>query len=129
MFRYRPSLASVVTDRSPPLQLLLSNAWVANGRYSGGGIRSAPRAAMDDGLLDVVVVEHGSVWRRVAGLLKLRSGAFVQMPEVVYRQAARVEFTAQTPLPVEIDGDAVGTTPATFEVVPGRLTVVAPGAA
>ena len=126
MFRHRPSLASVVTDRSPPLQLLLSNAWVANGRYSGGGIRSAPRAAIDDGLLDVVLVEHGSARRRIAGLLKLRSGAFVQMPEVVYRQAARVEFTSQTPLPVEIDGDAVGTTPATFEVVPSRLTVVAP---
>ena len=126
MFRHRPSLASVVTDRSPPLQLLLSNAWVANGRYSGGGIRSAPRAAIDDGLLDVVLVEHGSARRRIAGLLKLRSGAFVQMPEVVYRQAARVEFTSQTPLPIEIDGDAVGTTPATFEVVPSRLTVVAP---
>ena len=126
MFRYRPSLASVVTDSSPPLRLLLSNAWVANGRYSGGGIRSAPRAAMDDGLLDVVLVEHGSAWRRVAGLLKLRSGAFVELPEVVYRQVARVEFTARTPLPIEIDGDAVGTTPATFEVVPGGLAVVAP---
>jgi len=126
MFRYRPSLASVVTEGSPPLNLLLSNAWIANGRYSGGGIRSAPRAAVDDGLLDVVVVEHGPARRRIAGLLKLRSGAFVELPEVVYRQAARVEFTAQTPLPVEIDGDAVGTTPAAFEVVPGRLTVVAP---
>jgi YegS/Rv2252/BmrU family lipid kinase len=126
MFRHRPSLASVVTDRSPPLRLLLSNAWVANGRYSGGGIRSAPRAAMDDGLLDVVLVEHGSAWRRVAGLLKLRSGAFVELSEVQYRKAAYVEFTAQTPLPIEIDGDAVGTTPATFEIVPSRLTVVAP---
>jgi len=126
MFRYRPSLASVVTDRSPPLELLLSNAWIANGRYSGGGIRSAPRAAMDDGLLDVVLVEHGSTRRRLVGLLKLRSGVFVELPEVQYRQAAQVEFTAQTPLPVEIDGDAVGTTPATFEVVPSRLMVVAP---
>jgi YegS/Rv2252/BmrU family lipid kinase len=126
MFRHRPSLASVVTDRSPPLRLLLSNAWVANGRYSGGGIRSAPRAAIDDGLLDVVLVEHGPAWRRVAGLLKLRSGAFVELSEVQYRKAAYVEFTAQTPLPIEIDGDAVGTTPATFEIVPSRLTVVAP---
>ena len=126
MFRHRPSVASVVTDGSPPLRLLLSNAWIANGRYSGGGILSAPRASPDDGLLDVILVEHGSVWRRVAGLLKLRSGAFVELPEVQYRHAACVEFTAQTPLPIEIDGDAVGTTPATFEVVPSRLTVVAP---
>ena len=116
----------MVTEGSPPLNLLLSNAWIANGRYSGGGIRSAPRAAMDDGLLDVVLVEHGSAWRRVAGLLKLRSGAFVELSEVQYRKAAYVEFRAQTPLPIEIDGDAVGTTPAAFEVVLGRLTVVAP---
>ncbi len=125
MFRYRPSLASIVTDGSPPLKLLLSNAWIANGRYSGGGIRSAPRAAVDDGLLDVVAVEHGSAWRKIIGLLKLRSGAFVEMPEVQYRRAARVEVTAQTPLPIEIDGDAVGTTPAAFEIVPSRLTIVA----
>ena len=128
LLRYRPSLVSVATDGSPPLKLRLSNAWIANGRYSGGGIQSAPRAAVDDGLLDVVAVAHGPVWRRVLGLLKLRSGAFVEMPEVQYRQAARVEVTAKPPLPVEVDGDAVGTTPATFEVVPGRLTVVAPDA-
>jgi len=128
LLRYRPSLVSVAIDGSPPLKMLLSNAWVANGRYSGGGIRSAPRAAVDDGLLDVVAVEHGSASRRILGLLKLRSGAFVEMPDVQYRKATRVEFTAQPPLPVEADGDALGTTPATFEVVPGRLTVVAPGA-
>ena len=108
--------------------MLLSNAWIANGRYSGGGIQSAPRAAVDDGLLDVVAVAHASAWRRVLGLLKLRSGAFVEMPEVQYRKAARVQFTAQPHLPVEVDGDAVGATPAMFEVVPGRLTVVAPAA-
>ena len=125
IFRYRASPASIVTDGSPPLELLLSNAWIANGCYSGGGIRSAPRAAVDDGLLDVVAVEHGPAWRRILGLLKLRSGAFVEMPEVQYRTAARVEVTAERPLPIEIDGDAVGTTPAVFEVVPSRLTVVA----
>ena len=128
LLRYRPSLVSVASDGSPPLKMLLSNAWIANGRYSGGGIQSAPRAAVDDGLLDVVAVAHASAWRRVLGLLKLRSGAFVEMPEVQYRKAARVQFTAQPHLPVEVDGDAVGATPAMFEVVPGRLTVVAPGA-
>ena len=128
MLRYRPSQASIVTDGSPPLELLLSNAWIANGCYSGGGIRSAPRAAVDDGLLDVVAVEHGPVRRRLLGLLKLRGGAFVQLPEVRYVKAARGEVTAETPLPIEIDGDAVGTTPAVFEAVPSRLTVVASGA-
>jgi YegS/Rv2252/BmrU family lipid kinase len=123
--RYTPAVATVVTDDSPARELLLNNAWIANGCYSGGGMRTAPRARLDDGLLDAVLVEQASGWRRLAGLPKLRNGTFVDMPEVDYRQAARVEFAGETPIMVETDGDAVGTTPATFECLPGHLTVVA----
>ena len=125
MRRYQPAIATVVTDGSPARELLLNNAWIANGCYSGSGMRTAPRARLDDGLLDAVVVEQVGGWRRIAGLPKLRNGTFVDMPEVEYRQAARVEFTAETPILVETDGDAVGTTPTTFECLPGQLTVVA----
>ncbi len=123
--RYHPAVATVVIDGSPARELLLNNAWIANGCYSGGGMRTAPRARLDDGLLDAVVVEQASGWRRLAGLPKLRNGTFVDMPEVEYRQAARVEFAAESPILVETDGDAVGTTPATFECLPDELAVVA----
>lgn len=125
MRRYHPAVAAVVIDKSPARELLLNNAWIANGCYSGGGMRTAPRARLDDGVLDAIVVEQAAGWRRIAGLPKLRSGAFVEMPEVEYRQTTRAEFTAETPILVETDGDAVGTTPATFECLPGQLTVVA----
>ena len=123
--RYQPAVAAFVTNGSPARELLLNNAWIANGCYSGSGMRTAPRARLDDGLLDAVVVEQVGGWRRIAGLPKLRNGTFVDMPEVEYRQAARVEFTAETPILVETDGDAVGTTPATFECLPAQRTVVA----
>ncbi len=123
--RYHPAVATVVTDGSPARELLLNNAWIANGCYSGGGMKTAPRARLDDGLLDAVVVEQAGGWRRITRLQKLRSGTFADMPEVEYRQVTRAEFTAETPILVETDGDAVGTTPATFESVPGRLIVVA----
>ena len=125
MVRHRPIIASVTTDGSSGRSLLLSNAWIANGRYSGGGMKSAPRALIDDGLLDIVLVEHVSFPRRVAGLTKLRSGEFVKMRQVEYRQAAQAVFTSDPPQPVEVDGDVVGTTPATFEIEPRRLTVIA----
>jgi YegS/Rv2252/BmrU family lipid kinase len=125
MFRHHPADVSVTTDGSDAWTVLLSNAWIANGRYSGGGILSAPRAAIDDGLLDIVVVEHANPLVRVSGLPKLRSGKFIEMRQVAYRQAAEATFDSKTPQPVEVDGDVVGTTPASFEVVPQRLTVVA----
>ena len=125
MRRYHPAVATVVIDGSPSRELMLNNAWIANGCYTGGGMRTAPRARLDDGLLDAVVVEDVTGWRRIAGLPKLRSGTFVDQPNVEYRQAARVEFTTESAILVETDGDAVGTTPATFEAAPGQLTVVA----
>ena len=125
MVRHRPITTSVTADGSSHRSLLLSNAWIANGRYSGGGIKSSPRAEIDDGLLDIVLVEHVSFPRRVAGLLKLRSGEFVKMRQVEYRQAAQAAFTSDPPQPVEVDGDVVGTTPATFGIEPRRLTVIA----
>ncbi len=124
MVRHRPITTSVTTDGSSHRFLLLSNAWIANGRYSGGGIKSAPRALIDDGLLDIVLVEHASIPVRAAGLSKLRSGEFVKMRQVEYRQATQVAFTSDTPQLVEVDGDVVGTTPATFEIEPQRLTVI-----
>ncbi|MCH8813969.1 MAG: diacylglycerol kinase family lipid kinase [Chloroflexi bacterium] len=126
LFRFKPSDVTITIDSSSPRTILLNNAWAANGCYSGGGIRSAPRALMDDGLLDFVVAEHASLLVRLSGLPKFRSGKFTEMRHVQYSQAKTATFTAETPQLVELDGDVVGTTPVRFEVVPAGLTVVAP---
>lgn len=123
--RDRGQRVSLSVNGAAPEATLLSNAWIANACYSGGGIRSAPRARLDDAALDLVRVAHTALPRRVYALLKLRSGAFVELPHVEYRQVRSVEFTSETPVPVETDGDPVGTVPATFDVLPARLTVIA----
>jgi YegS/Rv2252/BmrU family lipid kinase len=124
MLRYRDQPVSISTDGGPAETVVLNNAWIANGAYSGGGIRSAPRARPDDGLLDLVRVAHTGLLRRLRALPKLRSGAFVDLPHIDYRTARRVEVTAETPVPVETDGDPVGTVPATFDLLPARLPVI-----
>lgn len=127
MFRHKPSRVTIAIDSGEPRTILLSNAWAANGGYSGGGIRSAPRAAIDDGLLDFVVAEHASPLVRLAGLPKLRSGKFIEMKQVSNAQGRAAAFTAEgKPQLVEVDGDVVGRTPARFEVEAGRLAVIAP---
>jgi len=124
--RYRDQPVSLAIDGGPAETVVLNNAWIANGCYSGGGIRSAPRARLDDGLLDLVRVDHAEPAERLRGFLKLRSGAFVDLPHVRYRTVRRVEAAAETPVPVETDGEPVGTVPATFDLLPGRLPAIAP---
>jgi YegS/Rv2252/BmrU family lipid kinase len=124
MARYRDQPVSFSIDGGPAETVILNNAWIANGSYSGGGIRSAPSARPDDGLLDVVRIVHAGLLQRLRGLPKLRSGAFVDLQHVDYRTARHVEVTAKTRVPVETDGEPVGTVPATFDLLPTRLPVI-----
>jgi YegS/Rv2252/BmrU family lipid kinase len=124
MVRYRDQPVSFSIDGGPAETVILNNAWIANGSYSGAGIRSAPSARPDDGLLDVVRIVHAGLLQRLRGLPKLRSGAFVDLQHVDYRTARHVEVTAETPVPVETDGEPVGTVPATFDLLPTRLPVI-----
>lgn len=125
MLRYQARPVSFVVDGKPPETIVLDNVWIANGSYSGGGIRSAPRARLDDGFLDLVRVGHARPLERLRELLKLRSGAFVDLPQVDYQAVRRVEARAETAVPVEVDGEPVGTLPATFDLLPARLPVIA----
>jgi len=124
-YRSQPVLFSV--DGGPAEEILLRNAWIANGRFSGGGICSAPRAQPDDGLLDVVRIPDLGSWQNLANMRRLRSGAFVEHPKVTYVTARRVEVwpACSVALLVEVEGEPIGAIPATFEVLETRLRVLA----
>ncbi len=126
MVRYRDCPVSFAVDGGEPKTVVLNNAWIANGRYSGGGMKSAPRAEMDDGLLDLVLIRHTGLPARLRAIFGLRSGSFARLPHVEYGRAISVHVTAATPVPVEVEGELIGTLPATFDVLPERLAVVAP---
>lgn len=122
---YRSQPISLSLDDQPARRRVLMNIWVANGRYSGGGIRSAPRAHLDDGLLDVVQVGDPGFIQKLLSTPKLRSGAFVELPHVTYSTARRVEANAETTVHFETEGEVIGALPATFEIIGERLKVIA----
>jgi diacylglycerol kinase (ATP) len=100
---------------------------IGNGCYFGGGMAITPKARPDDGLLDVVVL--GATDRRelAGGLLpRVYRGTHLRHPAVHLARGVRVEVAATPPLPLEVDGEVVGTTPASFALLPRRLTVLVP---
>ena len=123
--RYPDQEIMLSLDGAPAERVIINNIWLANGQYSGGGIRSGPRARLDDGLLDVVQVGASGMLEKLLGLPKLRSGAFVDRPNVVYRTARRVEAESEASVPVEVEGEPIGTLPASFEIIGERLRVIA----
>ena len=106
---------------------------VANSAYYGSGMRIAPAATLDDGVLDVVVIEAASRLALMRSLPKVYDGGHVALPEVTVLSGRRVEIrgSSRAPIPVGGDGEPLGVLPArsepplVIEVLPGALAVIA----
>ena len=104
---------------------------VAGGaRHRSGVFEFLPRSVLDDGLLDVSVIEgtDASAITEIAGLVV--QGAHLDRPEVRYAQGSRIRITGADggPLFFERDGDLgnAGGRVLEFEAVPGAVRVWAP---
>jgi YegS/Rv2252/BmrU family lipid kinase len=98
----------------------------ANCRYLGGGMAMTPEADPGDGLLDVLVI--GDITRRDLALTlpKVYRGTHLPHPKAELLRGRRVVVRSETPLPVELDGEQPGTTPAEFEALPAALRLRVP---
>jgi YegS/Rv2252/BmrU family lipid kinase len=92
-----------------------------NGCYVGAGMRIAPGAALDDGLLDAVLIRPVSFLRVLVQGLHLYRGTHLRLPEVSIAAVRRVKADADRPLPIEVDGETPGFLPATITLHPAAL--------
>jgi diacylglycerol kinase (ATP) len=115
-----------VTFDSGERQGPMHDVIVANGQWHGGGMRLAPEAKFDDGLFDVVVIGNVSKLDFVTTSPKLYKGGHVHHPRVEVLRTPWLEIDAAESLPIELEGEPVGTTPARFEIVPQALRVRVP---
>src|SRR5713226_1049731 len=101
-------------------------AAVLNSPTYGAGLRLAPGATLDDGLLHIVLIEDVGIFG-VLGLLPRRMGSGELRTSRVKRwQVRKVRLTTQTPTVFHGDGEILGTTPVDIEVVPRAVQVLAP---
>jgi len=101
---------------------------VANGNWHGGGMKLAPDARQDDGVFDVVLIGDVTKLDFLTTAPKLYSGRYLSHPKVELLQSSSVAIRASEPLPLEVDGEPIGATPARFEVVPSALRLRVPAA-
>jgi YegS/Rv2252/BmrU family lipid kinase len=98
-----------------------------NSKTYGGGMRAAPGALLDDGLLDVMVLENVSKVRFVTRILpKVFSGRHVEEPNVRVFRAREVSISADRPFTMYADGDPVAELPARARAVRGAVRVLVP---
>lgn len=98
----------------------------ANAQAYGHGMRIAPAARLDDGLLDLVFVRKAGAGRLLTVFPKVYLGAHLDLPEVEHRRVRRLHISAETPLDIYADGEFVCQTPAEVRVKAATLRVISP---
>ena len=128
LLSWRPARFEIELD--PPGERHSFTAYTVgacNSKTYGGGMRAAPDALLDDGLLDVVVLESVSKIRFLMRILpKVFSGTHVHEPNVKVFRAREIYVNAERPFTMYADGDPIGELPVLVRAVSGAVRVLVP---
>lgn len=118
--------ATVQLDEDPPQRLSLWNVVIANGAYAAGGLHVAPRAELDDGLLDVMLILDSTPLDLAGLAAEFFLGDYLEDPSVMYQRARSVRVEAAPELRFLVDGEMLTGQPFQFALEPRALDVVVP---
>jgi YegS/Rv2252/BmrU family lipid kinase len=131
LIAWRPARFEIELD--PPGERVSIAAYTigaCNSRAYGGGMRAAPDALLDDGLLDVLALESVSKFAFVTKILpKVFNGEHTREPGVRVWRAREVSVSADRPFAMYADGDPIGELPVHVRALPGAVTVLVPESA
>ena len=130
---YVISAAQILARKPPRLVVEAGNVQregsfvlIGNGRYYGGPFPVFPNASLNDGLLDVIVLKnlgHLDLIRYLQGVL---FGTHLGMKDVDYFQTKSLTVTSEEEVPVEVDGEVIGSAPVHFQCARRKLRVLTP---
>lgn len=122
--------ARIEIELDPPGERQSFSAYTigaANSKSYGGGMLAAPDAMLDDGLLEVMVLESiGKLAFLTKILPNVFKGTHVNEPSVHVFRAREVSISADRPFTMYADGDPIGELPLSVRAVAGAVTVLVP---
>ncbi len=128
LVEWRPAHIEIELD--PPGERHSFSAYsvgACNSRTYGGGMRAAPDAMLDDGLLDVLICESVGKLKFLTKILpKVFKGTHVQEPSVHVFRAREVSVSADRPFTMYADGDPIGRLPVRVSALPAAVTMLTP---
>jgi YegS/Rv2252/BmrU family lipid kinase len=122
--RYSPKMVEIRLDGEPAgVRFGILNIAIGNGRYHGGGMHVCPRAKLDDGLLEVTVIEALGMLELMLDMKFLYSDNLYVHPKTRHFQARTVAAEAAVPVSIEVDGEPLGTLPVEISLLPRAIPV------
>jgi diacylglycerol kinase (ATP) len=127
--------AAQIAARQPPRLFIESDGrdkmegsfvLIGNGRRYGGPFPFFKQAMLDDGLLDVVAFKHLGYFEIIRYLQEVFFSSDIRVPDIEYFQTKHLRVSSNDDVPVELDGELVGSCPVEFQIKEKTLRVLAP---
>lgn len=97
---------------------------VCNSKYTGGKMMMAPKAELDDGKMDVIMLNDAGRVKMLKSFPKIFDGSHLDIDNVKMIQAKRIKISSGEPLELLVDGEVKGNTPLEAEVLPRYLEIL-----
>ena len=127
------SIFEIIKNKKRPASLILDGKEInndfcfiiaCNTKYVGKGMKMAPEADLEDGLIDVIIVRKTSSLRLFSVFPKLFNGSHIFSPLCEYIQVKSLEINPVINSPLNIDGEIIGETPAKLNVLPKYIDLL-----
>ncbi|HUW06714.1 MAG TPA: diacylglycerol kinase family protein [Williamwhitmania sp.] len=123
LIQYRSTSVSAKIDERG-IKSEIFSATLGIGKFNGGGMLQVPDAISDDGLFDMTIIRKLSKWNVLRNLPILYNGKIYEHPKISVVRAKSISIHSIPPMPMELDGEAVGHSPFEFKIVPKSIRVV-----
>ena len=118
VFRYKSRSATLIMD-DKKIEDEFTFIIACNSMHVGKGMKMAPKARLDDGLIDLIVIRAGASRTRLLQVLpKLFDGSHINEPEVEYFQTSKFSLIPETDEILNIDGEIMDSTPIKVKMIP-----------
>ncbi len=123
VLKYKPRSATLILDND---KIIDNFTFIigCNTMYTGKGMKMAPKARLDDGLMDIVVVRHGPSRLKLLTMLpQVYDGTHINSPILEYYQVSEFSLIPERDEILNIDGEVLGTTPIHVKMMPAAFQV------
>ena len=125
LMKYRNHLLTISIDgKEMKLKSLL--VAVANGRFYGGGIQPAPDASINDGFLDICLIDQKNIFEILRFFPKYVKGKHGSLNGVSFFKARKAKINCNREIAINIDGEIIQANEVIFEVIHHGISLVMP---